>query len=265
MGKSTGPCTPRGKARSSRNAAKHWIESRKILPEEQQDAAILRNGFTEDFNPQSLIERELIDDLTLNRLIRRRIDIAFTREFSKASIKKTARLQEDSERSAIQYWLRLAAHDAGMIWAHPGQSERVRPNLCIVALEALKRQISDRGPQREDLETLRRIFGKQPTEHAALAVRLLIRVLANPSVKDTTDEKEVKEFILEALKVEIENQKNWNRLAKDTYAAEFLPDLQEPPRPELETLLRYRAANTRELKDLLESLDRIRRLLQSAS
>jgi hypothetical protein len=61
MGKSTGPRTPGGKARSSKNAAKHWIESRRILPDEQEEAAILRSGFEEDFKPEGLIEHEIID------------------------------------------------------------------------------------------------------------------------------------------------------------------------------------------------------------
>lgn len=76
MGKSTGPRTPRGKARSSQNAAKHWIDSGRILRSEQKEAAILRSAFAEDFNPQGKIEDEVIDDLTFNRLIKRRIDIA---------------------------------------------------------------------------------------------------------------------------------------------------------------------------------------------
>jgi hypothetical protein len=42
-------------------------------------------------------------------------------------------------------------------------------------------------------------------------------------------------------------------------------NMQEPPRPELETLLRYRAANLREFKDLLDGLERIRRLRRSAA
>ena len=88
MQKSTGPRTPRGKARSSQNAAKHWIESRRILPEELEEAAILRSGFEEDLKPEGVIEQEIIDDFALNRLLRRRIDMAFTREFSRATIEK---------------------------------------------------------------------------------------------------------------------------------------------------------------------------------
>src|SRR5579863_2887359 len=146
MGKSTGPRTPRGKARSSRNAAKHWIEPGRILPDEQKEAATLRSGFTDHLKPDGFIENEVIDDLTLNRLIKRRIDIAFTREFSKAAIEKTIRLVENNERSATHYWLR-AAGVAGTYPAHQELPERLRPELCITALEALEHRISDRGPQ----------------------------------------------------------------------------------------------------------------------
>ena len=103
MGNSTGPRTARGKARASQNAAKHWIESGRILAEEQQEAAILRNGFTGDFKPQSLIEQEIIDDLTMNRLVKRRIDISFTRQFRKAVVEQTVRLLDIAERSAKQF------------------------------------------------------------------------------------------------------------------------------------------------------------------
>jgi hypothetical protein len=268
MGKSTGPVTPRGKARSCQNAAKHWIESGRILPEEQQDAAILRNGFLEDFKPQSMIEHEIIDDLTLNRLIKRRIDMAFTREFSKAAIEKAARLLDIGERSAIQYWLRSAN-----VWrrnrAEPEQAERLRPDQCIPALEALKNLIGDRGPKPQDLEELRLIYGDQPTEHAALAMSQLVPVAEKQAVLDNkaeaTREKEVKKSILDTLQTEIVLQKKRAELVNDIYATECASEVQEPLRPTLETLLRYRAANTREFKDLLDSLERVRRLRQSAA
>ncbi len=105
MGKSTGPRTASGKARSSRNAAKHWIESGRILPEEQKEAAILRSGLADDFNPESTIENEILDDMTVNRLIKRRIDMAFTREFSKAANQKTAGSNGTYGGLSTQFWL----------------------------------------------------------------------------------------------------------------------------------------------------------------
>lgn len=268
MGKSTGPHTPRGKARSSKNAAKHWIESGRILPEEQKDAAVLRSGFTEDFKPQGSIETEVIDDLTLNRLVKRRIDMAFTREFSKASFEKTIKLLENHEHSAMQYWLRIS-NSWGRYRAEGEQAERLRPDLCISCLEGLKRRIGERGPQPEDLEILRAYYGDQPTEHAALAMHLLVPVAETQTVHgktpQATGQGDLKKDILEVLQTEIELLKNRQQLAGNISAIESASDLQEPPRPALETLLRYRAANTREFKDLLNSLACIRRLRGSAA
>lgn len=89
--KHTGPRTPFGKKRSSRNAAKHWLTTKGILPQEGNEAAVLREKFEEDLAPTSFIEIELIDDLVFCRLVKRRIDNAFTREFRKAAVAKRDR------------------------------------------------------------------------------------------------------------------------------------------------------------------------------
>jgi hypothetical protein len=268
MGKSTGPRTPRGKARSSQNAAKHWIESGRILPEEQKEAAILRSGFADYFKPEGLIEEEVIDDLVFNRLIKRRIDKAFTREFSKATIQKTIKLLEDHERSYTRYWLRNS-DSWGRNLAGREQAERLRPDSCIVVLEKLKRRIGERGPQPQDLNLLRAAYGDQPTEHAALAMYMLVPVVAEQTVQNKTPQdtgqEDLKREILDVLQTEIEVQKDREQLASEASEIETASDLQEPPRPALETLLRYRAANTREFKDLLDSLERMRRLRRSAA
>jgi hypothetical protein len=180
MSKSTGPRTPRGKARSSQNAAKHWIESRRILPEEQEEAAVLRRGFEADFKPEGLIEHEIVDDLAFNRLHKRRIDIVMTREFSRATIEKAIELRENNERPAARYWLR----QANVLGGHSAEpAERVPPGLCISALQGLMKRIGHRGPQPEDLELLRTVYGDQPTEHAALTMHLLTEVREGPSEK----------------------------------------------------------------------------------
>jgi hypothetical protein len=267
MRKSTGPRTPRGKARSSHNAAKHWIESGRILPEEEKEAAILRSRFEEDFKPQGLIEEEVIDDLVFNRLIKRRIDVAFTREFSKASIETTIKELDRDERSATQYWLRIAG--LGNEYSTDRErAERLRPDGCISALKGLQGRIRDRGVQPDDLAMLRAAYGDQPTENAALAMYRLRRVAGKKAEQDklaeTKDDAELKEEILDALETEIQQQEIREGLEKRIFNIECASDLQEPPRPALETLLRYRAANIREFKDLLDIPERIRRLRCSA-
>lgn len=262
MLEATGPRTARGKARSSQNAAKHWIESRRILPDEQEEAAILQSGLEEDFSPEGLIEQEIIDDFVLNRLHKRRIDIAMTREFSKATVEKAIELRENNERPVARYWLR----QANVLGRHSAEpAERVPPGLCISALQGLMKRIGHRGPQPEDLELLRTMYGDQPTEHAALTMLLLTEVREEQSEKDEVARREVQESVLGALQAEVEVQGNRLELANNLIGIECDSDLREPTRNTLETLQRHRTANMREFTHLMDSLERIRRLRQDAA
>ncbi len=141
--------------------------------------------------------------------------------------------------------------------------ERVRPALCISALEGLTDRITNRGPQPQDLETLRGHYGDQPTEHAVLAMHLLTRIAEKREQGQnvgTVVEAEEKKNLLETLQSEIELQRDREQLSNAILAAETASKVQEPARPELDKLLRYRSANTREFKDLLGILESIRRL-----
>jgi hypothetical protein len=268
MRNSTGPRTARGKARASQNSAKHWVQSGRILPGEQQEAAILRNGFTKDFNPEGSIENEVIEDLVFNRLIKRRIDLAFTREFSKASIETTIKELDRDERATTQYWLRIAGLE-NQYRTDREPAERLGPLDCISALEGLQRRIRERGVQPHDLGMLRAAYGDQPTAGAAAAMFDFVSLAEKNTEQDkkaeTKDEAGLQKKILEALQAEIELQEDREGLAKRKFDIERASEIQEPPRPTLDTLLRYRAANTREFKDLLDSLERIRRLRRSAA
>lgn len=265
MNGSTGPRTQRGKTRSSQNAAKHWVESRRILPEEREEAAILRSGVEEDLKPEGLIEHEIIDDLTLNRLLRRRIDMAFTREFSRATIEKKIEVEKNNLRPVTRYWLR----EAELLHGHSAEpAQRLDPGNCIKELQRLKERVGDRGPDEEDLTFIRKIYGDEPTHGGAL---LMLMLTEFGDIKTEKDEavaairrKDLHEGILDALQAEIENEKFRQKLAWNLLAIEVSSDFQEPARHELETLLRYRAANTREFNSLLDSLERIRRLRQNA-
>jgi hypothetical protein len=116
---------------------------------------------------------------------------------------------------------------------------------------------------------LRAAYGDQPTEHAATAMYLLVQFAEHQKVQDekerTTGAAGIQKEILEALQDETVFQKVREELTRDITDIECFSDLQEPVGPALETLLRYRAANVREFKDLLDSLGRIRRLRRSSS
>jgi hypothetical protein len=262
MGKATGTRTLKGKARASENAVKHWIESGRILPSEQKDAEVLRDGLRECFNPVGLAENEVVDDMLINRLIRRRIDLAFTQEYSKASAVKRQTWLDNHDRTAIRLFLG-SSFSRGR---RRGEKDaRLRPDLCIPSLEVLRSQIKDRGPQpKRDLQTLFRIFGDEPTEYAALVMNELAQIAVD-DVTDPSDQEELKKSILEAIGKEIARQKLRLELTRELDDIAFASDIQEPDAPTRETLLRYRAANTREFKDLVGALELIRRLRKSVA
>jgi uncharacterized protein YlxW (UPF0749 family) len=88
---------------------------------------------------------------------------------------------------------------------------------------------------------------------------------AQNETPQTSGQPDLKTEILEVLQAEIELQQERERLATEVSEIESALDLREPPRPALEMLLRYRAANAREFKDLLDNLERIRRLRRSSA
>jgi len=261
MGKATGPRTAKGRARSSQNAAKHWITSGRILKTEQRDAAILRGGFVEDFKPQGTIENEMIDDLVFNRLIKRRIDSAFTREFSKANMEKLLSAMEKSERSLTHYFHRYG-DEVGALGREWKKGERLCPEECVQSLEALGFEIAGRGPKPEDLLELRRIYGNEPSGYGALLMNLFLPITGKLSADDNAETNDAmrKEEILRELQYEIERQKQREDIVADLEKVDLSSPVQEPSGPALGTLLRYRAANTREFSTLLASLRSIRRL-----
>jgi hypothetical protein len=265
---STGPRTPRGKARSSQNAGKHWCQSGRILAEEQQEASILRSGFEKGLAPQSLIEQELVDDLAMNRLLRRRIDMAFVREFNTAMSEKTIELRENRDRSIARYYLRLA-NGGGDSADSTELAERLRSDYCISALQGLVRRIDDRGPKAEDLDQLHAIYGDQPTEFGAAAMRLLTEATAAQAEKGEavvdTGRKELQKKILDVLQAEIKRQANRKELEIVQSATKFASDFQEPFHHSLETYLRYLTANTKGLNNILDTFERVRRLHGSSA
>jgi hypothetical protein len=257
MGNATGPRTPKGKTRSSQNAAKHWIESGRILPLEQKEAGRIRHGLVEYFKPDGGPENEVIDDIVLNRLIRRRTDVAFTREFSKASALKPLTCLEKHEGMAIPFYSR------GRYGGEYGT--RARADLCIYGLEVLTQRIKERGLEpAHNFSALSRLYGRQPTEHAAALLDGLERIVGSRPT-EAADLEERKKWALDVMELEISLQKSRLDVATDLEDIEVASDIQEPDSPALETLLRYRAANTRELKDLLDTLERMRRLRGSAA
>ena len=75
--RSTGPKTPRGKARSSSNALKHGLTAAKIVigDENPQEFEALRANFERDFQSETDFERELVERIASYTWRLRRIPV----------------------------------------------------------------------------------------------------------------------------------------------------------------------------------------------
>lgn len=264
MAKSTGPRTAKAKVVLDQNTAKTWISSQRILESEETEAATLYRGFIDDFQPECLIEKELIDDLVLNRLVRRRIDAAFTREFSKASAIKPAQLLERRDAGATAFWMRSELRRG----RRRGESSpRAHADLCVAVLEELAESIRDCGLQPyEDLEVLRCLYGTEFSAGAGAIADTLKQLwdleLMGELVQDQ-DREETKHAILKDISKEVEYQKWLAEIDTEVNDIEIASLTQEPPAAVLNALLRYRTANRREFESLVESLETVRRIRQS--
>ena len=76
--RSTGPRTETGKARSSQNARKHGVLANEVisLHENKGEFIELLNGLHEQFNPQTALEAQLVDQLAIEFWRSRRLAIA---------------------------------------------------------------------------------------------------------------------------------------------------------------------------------------------
>jgi len=180
-----------------------------------------------------------------------------------------SRNQHHSERAKKSY----ENHSVRLIAISLSHS-RIHSRSCFGGvrdnINSLKSQIIDGGPDPQDLEHFRQLYGDQPTEYAALAMckLQLLQVNTKQGVEGGTGtfkEKEFKRSILKTLDDEIQLQRSLQEVEAKFLAGEIAWTSQEPPRTELETLLRYRAANVRELRELLDCFERIRRLRRAAA
>jgi hypothetical protein len=154
-GGSTGPRTPRGKRRSARNASKHNFFVGRILPEEEELVAFLRKNFIQDLRAQSVLELELVDDLVLNRVQRRRLDQHMVIEFEKATRHKVEGWMEMHEQRRAEIWIRNTLALSG---SESISRERLNPEDCAAALDGLRTNIRERGlSPDEDTELLNQL------------------------------------------------------------------------------------------------------------
>lgn len=263
---STGPRTRQGKMRSSANASKHKILVGRILPEEAELAALISEELLKDLNPQRLLEREIVYDIAINRLQRRRIDRYNVYSVVIERVQRVQTLVEMKEQSRAEQFLRQTDSQR----ANSPDSKRLIPEACVEVLSGLRAQVEDRGPlPKEDIQALKWVYGQEPTALGAMSL-FLYRVLEckrfqphEMDEKSKVEYEQLREEILEALKNEIEFQQRLVKLKLNITKAGSLSNVPVPSSTVEDRIQRYYSANAREFAHLLDALERVRRLLSA--
>ena len=146
----TGPRTPGGKRRSSRNAIKSGLFAKCILPEESRaEYEALLNGLREDFRPEGSSEAECVESLAWLHWRKRRIPGAESAEIRSERVRATLRLVERQLQ-----WPRNGCTEE--------RSPRLNPDFSQkLASEMLGSKDSESGLFNggEEVAMLERIFG----------------------------------------------------------------------------------------------------------
>jgi hypothetical protein len=260
-----GPRTRAGIARASQNSAKHKININRILPEERKEASLCWLKVQEELRIRGDLEFEILDDITLARMRTRRTDRYEAHEFEMVRL----RLERDGVASR-----NLRYSNAMLRLADPWESadnpdrDQLPPEECIDFLADLKTSVESEGPRPDlGLRILDWVYGKEFTPNAATLVFLYTRMkLAEQqceqgNVGGDSHHEPNRDRILELLDLEIESQKQRIENERRFDEAEYESGAPVfPPDPILDRILRYRAANERELRRCLENLKAIRDL-----
>ncbi len=259
----TGPCTAAGKARSRQNATKSGVHAKHVLTGAGKEARTLLAAFKRELNPQTVIELDIILELVINRLAKRRLLKYQRHEFEKAhsaAILEQIRKQEQRKTESLARATKL---ESGSQLA-----DCMHPENCIVSLRELKKTIEDRGPDREiDLSVIRLMYGDKLSPGAAqLLVLFEYTNLARGSARRIHQSQEIpdlpklKEMILSTIDLEIRHQETRLPLEEKIEQQEAeSDDCVLPPEPVLDRILKYDTALDRQFDRLLKRLGDLRR------
>ena len=163
---STGPRTEEGKARSSRNALKHGLNSTEffVRGDEQEDFAALRDSLAEEILPKTAIERQLFHNAlhaawSLHRVRRMEADLLgaspdpLSDPDLRSRIDLLARYQSRAERSYYRATEELRRHSTNLalretipVQERKGASQLLDPQQFQRTVNAYRRAWKDADP-----------------------------------------------------------------------------------------------------------------------
>lgn len=266
--RSGGPRTARGKARSSQNSSKHKIFVHCVLPEEEEEAILLLEETREELLLNGSLELRKGRDYVESEFESRRIEKFAVQQFRKAQNLADLSSLEQAQALYTPLMRRPIPKEKE---GQPGYCTRMRPAWCAMFLRDLRRNIEKLGPRPDvDMDYLSRIYGHEVTgggEAIAAHYQMFIYKCAHPANEKTPEGKapKYKDMLLDIINQEINIQEGLAALEPLQVAVISVPGLVVfPPDEVLDRIEKYRTANARKRKRLLEELQTIRDLKRKA-
>lgn len=263
-GKSRGPKTQLGKAKSSMNAAKHMILARvspahmKELRENPAEFEKLRQSLVRAFRPEDEFQSVLVDDMAgirwrLARLRRAEAGIlaAQRQEFRLDHELREARQRAGAGADAVLKTLVQRLYGLG------GSADSSIDCEEVVGVLRLIRITVELGRFREDRNLVNLVYGKEKGLEACVVVDLFEKCCAHPASGRSEKQDAERRRLLEKLDAHIEHFQKLGQLfaARDSEVTPCREEAQLMPKQEdLDKVVRYETHLERQFERKLQQL-----------
>jgi len=248
----TGPRTKQGKSRSSQNARKHGLLATTIQPSEAQQLEYPFEAFREELQLNGAAELAIGRELSHIELGLRRIRDYETHRFKVADT--YGALQNADRRFRKPFEAVFLRRDGGK-----APSRRLPAVTAERYLSDLKTRVESHGPQKEIVQTVTNIYGR---EMDILGATIITRYASFEHVQNTADPEtlqELKAEIIESIDLAIATERVRSNMQFVADSVEFADDAPVlAPDTELERIHRYRTQYERQRTRLLNDLIMIR-------
>jgi hypothetical protein len=267
--RTAGPRTRQGKERSKHNALKHGVFSKQVVLPDESDAEFhaLLDGLRNDFQPEGTLEDVLVEKLAALFWRNRRLIIAESAEIQKG-VKFLAWDEKQRQQETAHCTSRIMIHIGGIV---RGISNPILLQRSLDLLEKLRRNLGENGFDPEkDMGILIQLYGSDSdrwTETLLDFYSLLSDVAGLPEdvrqQKGLSSPEEYKKFVLARICDEVERLNRYKRararIESNRMKLEAL-SRNVPDAPQLDRLLRYETAISREIDRTLNQLERLQRM-----
>jgi hypothetical protein len=262
--KGGGPKTPAGKRRSARNSTKHGFFIARVLPDEEKEARTLHAGFVKELQPEGPVELEIIGDIVINRLQKKRLDRNEAYEFDLARRKLEEERLKLRDTQDTNGFLRIAETYHNPIAARSGR-ERLPPQHLIEVLRDLRDDVAKPDIDIRGIRTtLQIMYGTDCSSGAGKIACMSAKIASradSASAESLAACDAARANLLATIDDEIERQRSEQERQTELDAIDFSRNTPiVPPELVVDRNSRYRASNQREFTQLLKQLRTLRRL-----